>query len=385
MPPFSKRFAALDIFRGMTVCFMIIVNTPGNGSTTYGPLQHAAWNGFTPTDLVFPSFMFAVGNAMSFTMEKWAKFSQAQVLGKIFKRTFIIFLLGYLMYWFPFVHYNESHQLVANPFGNTRVMGVLQRIALGYCFASLLVYYLKPSKIFNVSIGLLVLYWVILLLFGQPGDPYNMLTNAGAKLDTFLLGPNHLYHGEGVPFDPEGILSTLPSVANVTFGWLAGRWIQQKIQVSDPQKSGAAYEGLSKLLMAGAILVALALAWHPFFPINKKLWTGSFVLLTVGIDCIVLSFLIYVTDFEGRRKWGWFFEVLGKNPLVIYLISELAAILLWFFAVGDNYQPVYTWIFEHVFRYAGMYFGSFLFAMCFMLFCWTIGYIMDKKKIYIRV
>jgi predicted acyltransferase len=229
------------------------------------------------------------------------------------------------------------------------------------------------------------LYWIILLLFGEGGDPYNMLTNAGSKLDNFLLGANHLYHGEGVAFDPEGLLSTLPSIVNVTFGWLAGRWIQQKIQVSDPKQSGAAYEGLSKLLMAGAILIALALAWHPFFPINKKLWTGSFVFLTIGIDCILLSFLIYITEFEGRRKWGWFFEVLGKNPLVIYLISELAAILLWFFGVGDNYQPLYNWIFEHVFSYAGMYFGSFLFAICFMLFCWTIGYIMDKRKIYIRV
>src|SRR5262245_17502490 len=121
MAPSSQRFLALDIFRGMTVCFMIIVNTPGNGVTTYAPLLHAQWNGFTPTDLVFPSFMFAVGTAMVFVMEKWAKLSQGQVLGKIFKRTFIIFLLGFLMYWFPFVHYNESHQLAGNPFDHTRI------------------------------------------------------------------------------------------------------------------------------------------------------------------------------------------------------------------------------------------------------------------------
>lgn len=371
-----QRFLALDIFRGMTVCFMIIVNTPGNGATTYAPLLHAHWHGFTPTDLVFPSFMFAVGNAMSFVMPKWSQLSQAQVLTKIFKRTFIIFLLGYLMYWFPFVHYNEQHQLVGNPFSHTRVMGVLQRIALGYCFGSLMVYYLKTRQVFILSVIFLLAYWFILLLFGDPADPYNMLTNAGSKLDLWLLGPDHMYHGEGVAFEPEGVLSTLPAIANVTFGYLAGKWIQQK---------GKEYEGLTKLLLAGVLLVSLALAWHPFFPINKKLWTGSFVLLTVGIDCIILAALIYITDFLQKRKWSYFFEVFGKNPLFIYLLSEVGVILLWFFGVGENYQPLYNWIFENIFSKAGMYFGSFLFAICVMLVCWLVGYWMDKKKIYVRV
>ncbi|MGZ8541004.1 MAG: acyltransferase family protein [Chitinophagaceae bacterium] len=372
----SQRFLALDIFRGMTVCFMIIVNTPGNGATTYSPLLHATWNGFTPTDLVFPSFMFAVGNSMSFVMEKWAKLSQAQVLGKIFKRTLIIFLLGFLMYWFPFVHYNDQHQLVANPFDHTRVMGVLQRIALGYCLASLMIYYLRPVRVFTLSVVLLLLYWLILLLFGETGDPYNMVTNAGTKLDMWLLGPNHLYHGEGIAFDPEGVLSTLPAITNVTFGWLAGKWIQRK---------GKEYEGLAKLLLAGALFIVVALAWHPFFPINKKLWTGSFVLLTVGIDCIILAVLIYITDFLQQKKWGYFFEVFGKNPLFIYLLSEVGAILLWFFGVGEKYQPLYSWVYENVFSRTGMYFGSFLFAISFMLVCWLVGYMLDKRKIYIRV
>ena len=141
----------------------------------------------------------------------------------------------------------------------------------------------------------------------------------------WLLGPDHLYHGEGVAFEPEGLLSTLPSIANVTFGYLAGKWIQQK---------GKEYEGLAKLLLAGTLLVTLALAWNQFFPINKKLWTGSFVLLTVGIDCIMLAALIYITDFLQKRKWTYFFEVFGKNPLFIYLLSEIGAILLWFFTVG---------------------------------------------------
>ena len=177
-------------------------------------------------------------------------------------------------------------------------------------------------------------------------------------------------------FDPEGILGTLPAITNVTFGWLAGRWLQLK---------GKEYEGLTKLLLAGLLAIALALLWNPFFPINKKLWTGSFVLVTVGIDCVILAVLIYITDFLQKRKWAYFFEVFGRNPLFIYLVSELLAILLWFFDVGENYQPLYRWIFENIFSHTGMYFGSFLFAVCFMLLCWLIGYIMDKKKIYVRV
>ena len=137
----TQRFTALDVFRGMTVCLMIIVNTPGNGNTTWSPLHHAAWHGFTPTDLVFPSFLFAVGNAMSFVMPRWQKLSQNKVLWKILKRTAIIFLLGYLMYWFPFVKRDVAGNFIFSPFAETRIFGVLQRIALCYGIASLIVYY----------------------------------------------------------------------------------------------------------------------------------------------------------------------------------------------------------------------------------------------------
>jgi len=373
-PP--QRFLALDVLRGMTVCFMIIVNTPGNGATSYAPLNHASWNGFTPTDLVFPTFMFVVGNALSFVMKKWEGLPDSQVIWKIFKRALIIFLLGYLMYWFPFVQWNDNHELVAKPFSHTRIMGVLQRIALGYFFAALMIRYMKPANVYRFSVIFLLLYWLILLLFGDHNDPYNMLTNAGSQLDRWLFGENHLYHGEGVAFDPEGLLSTIPAIANVTFGYAAGKWIQEK---------GKTYEGLAKLLLVGAVAVALALAWNPLFPINKKLWTGSFVLLTVGIDCILLAALTYIIDFLKRIKWTYFFEVFGKNPLSIYLLSELGATLLGFIQVGENHQPLHAWLYQNIFQHAGLYFGSFLFAVAFMLFCWLVGYILDKRKIYLRV
>jgi len=370
----SQRFLSLDVLRGMTVCFMIIVNTPGNSHTTYPPLLHASWNGFTPTDLVFPTFMFVVGNAMSFSMKKWESFPDSQVVWKIFKRALLIFLIGYLMYWFPFVHWNEQGHLVFNPASHTRIMGVLQRIALGYLFAGLMMRFFRPSTVYRLSVIFLFLYWLILLLFGDHADPYNMLTNAGTRLDLWVFGRDHMYHGEGVAFEPEGLLSTIAAIANVTFGYAAGRWVQEK---------GKTYEGLAKLLLVGALLLVLALGWDWFFPINKKLWTGSFVLLTVGIDCIILGGLIYVIDFLQRRRWTYFFEVFGKNPLFIYLLSELGATLLWFFPVGQ--QPLYRWLFQNIFKYAGMYFGSFLFAISFMLFCWLIGYVLDKRRIYVRV
>ncbi|MES1214682.1 MAG: DUF5009 domain-containing protein [Bacteroidota bacterium] len=370
----NQRFTALDVFRGMTVCFMIIVNTPGHEPTTYPALLHAHWNGFTPTDLVFPSFMFAVGNAMSFAMKKWEALPDSQVLFKIFKRTFIIFLLGFLLYWFPFVHWDKNHDLVFNPIGHTRIMGVLQRIALAYCVASLMIRYFKLSTVIRLSVIFLLLYWLILLVFSEGGDPYNMLTNIGNRIDHWLFGADHLYHGEGVAFDPEGLLSTLPSIANVTFGYAAGKWIQKK---------GNSYEGLTRLLLTGAALITIALAWHQVFPINKKLWTGSFVLLTVGIDLIILAALIYVIDFLQIKRWTYFFEVFGKNPLFIYLVSELGVVLLYFFRTGD--RSLYSSLFQNVFRYAGMYVGSFLFALFIMLACWLFGYVMDKRKIYIRV
>src|SRR5215467_7619231 len=170
----SQRFLALDVFRGMTICFMIIVNTPGNGHTTYSPLEHARWHGFTPTDLVFPSFLFAVGNAMSFVMLKWANFSQSQVLGKIFKRTIIIFLCGYFLYWFPFFDFDNNNHLVWSPISHTRILGVLQRIALAYCIASLLIYYFKPKAAAIIAVIILLLYWGVMMWFGDSSDPLGM-------------------------------------------------------------------------------------------------------------------------------------------------------------------------------------------------------------------
>ncbi len=371
----SQRFTALDVFRGMTICLMIIVNTPGNGTTTYSPLLHAKWDGFTPTDLVFPSFLFAVGNAMSFVMLKWDKMPQQKVLWKIFKRTAIIFLLGYLMYWFPFVKWDKTNQIVGFPFGETRIFGVLQRIALCYGIASLMIYYLKPKAALIISVVFLFVYWLLLYMFGDPAAPFTMEGNAGQALDKWLLAENHLYHGEGVAFDPEGLLSTLPAVANVVAGYTVGKFIQQK---------GNTYEGLTKLLLYGALLLFAAYCWNLTFPINKKLWTSSFVLHTVGLDCIIIAVIIYIINFKQKTKWTYFFEVFGRNPLFIYLLSELGVTLLYFFRINPK-TSLYQWIYQNIYVYAGNYVGSFLFAVSVMLVCWLVGYFLDKRKIYVRV
>lgn len=372
----SQRFTALDVFRGMTICFMIIVNTPGNGEITFSPLLHAKWNGFTPTDLVFPSFLFAVGNALSFVALKWKQKTQSEVLLKIARRTFLIFLLGYLMYWFPFFKLNELNQVIGFPISETRIMGVLQRIALCYGITSLMVYYVKPKTMVFISIGLLLFYWLILMVLGDANNPLTLQGNAGYLFDKWLMGEKHMYHGEGVAFDPEGWLSTLPAIVNVVAGYMAGRWIQQK---------GKTYEGLTRLLLAGFALLVMAYCWNFSFPVSKKLWTSSFVLLTVGLDCIILAAIIYIIDFEHRTRWTYFFEVVGKNPLLVYLLSELLATVLFMIPAGEHEGNLYGWIYQHIFSFAGDYYSSLLFAVSYMLFCWSVGYVLDKRKIYVRI
>lgn len=374
-----NRLRSLDVFRGLTVCFMIIVNTPGSYETAYAPLLHASWHGFTPTDLVFPSFLFAVGNALSFVAVKWSNQSQQQVLLKLFKRSFIIFLLGYLMYWFPFVSLDADRNLHFLPFANTRVFGVLQRIALCYLFAGLLFYYLKERWVYISAIVVLLLYWAVMMSFGTGPDPLSINTNAALRLDLWLLGPNHLYKGEGFPFDPEGLLSTFPAMVNVIAGYWVGRTIQTK---------GNTYEMLSKLLLFGVAMVTIGYVWDWWFPINKKLWTSSYVCYTVGLSTLVLSVITYLIDFKQQQRGASFFEVFGKNPLFIYLLSEVGVILLWFIPItqsNGSSTNLYPFIYENIFQPTGAYFGSFLFALVYMLLNWCVGYVLDRKKIYIKV
>lgn len=357
---------------------MIIVNTPGTGATPFSPFLHANWHGFTPTDLVFPSFLFAVGNSMSFAADKMRSLTDSSFLLKVFKRAFIIFLLGYLMYWFPFFVSNDDEGLSLRPIAETRILGVLQRIALCYLIASIMVRYLSFRAVIVSSIVMLIGYWAILVAFGDPADPLSLTGNVGNIIDSYILGEKHMYHGEGIAFEPEGILSTIPSIVNVIVGYYAGLFIR---------KHGKTYESVSRLLLTGGLLILIALAWHTLFPINKKLWTSSFVLLTTGIDLAILAALLYMIEIRNWNKgnWTYFFTVPGKNPLFIYLLSEVLLISIAMLNVNEN-ESVYAWlnsaIFQPLLPGAG---GSLLFAILFMLVCWAVALVLDKRRIYVRV
>jgi predicted acyltransferase len=371
----TERFTALDVFRGMTICFMIIVNAPGSGANVWSPLDHAAWIGFTPTDLVFPSFLFAVGNALSFSKKKFE--TDAAFIGKIFKRTVIIFLLGYLMYWFPFFH-REAGSWAFNPLSHTRIMGVLQRIALCYFFGALIVHYCSQKTAIIISVVLLLGYWAFLIFLGEAGKEYTMLGNAGTRLDIALLGNDHLYHDKGGPiaFDPEGLLSTLTGIVNVIGGFLAGAFIQRK---------GKNYESVARLFMCGVLLIAASLFWAQFFPVAKKLWTSSFTLLTIGIDLLLLGFMVFAIEIKKIKSGTNFFLIFGRNSLAIYLLSEL--LLTVFQTIWVKPQlSFYDWInqvfYQRIFPGA---FGTLVFALCYMMLCWLVAYVLDKKKIYIKI
>jgi predicted acyltransferase len=372
----NQRFLSLDVFRGLTVACMILVNTPGSWSHVYAPFLHAKWHGCTPTDLVFPFFLFAVGNAMSFAMKKFSTMSNAAVLGKIFKRTALIFVIGMLLSLFPFVRYNSEGDVVMKGLDTLRILGVLQRIALCYGIGALLIHYLKPKGAFIATCLLLLGYWGILWFFGG-SDPYSLEGHVGLQVDLAILGEKHMYRGEGIPFEPEGLLSTLPAVGNVVFGYLVGLYVQQNRHAKGM---------LLKLVLAGSIMIVLGILWGTVFQINKKIWTSSYTLYTVGIATLLLSIMIYLIEMRGWRWGTYFFEVFGKNPLFIYVMSGVILKIYFLFRIGEKNENLYSWLYNHVFQPAfGDYPGSLLFGIFHVVLLWALGWWMDRRKIYIRV
>jgi predicted acyltransferase len=390
----KERFYSLDVFRGATVALMILVNNPGSWGHIYGPLKHAEWHGATPTDLVFPFFLFAVGNAMAFVMPRLEAAGTATFLKKVFKRTLLIFAIGLFLNWSPFVRWSGEELVfkswvdASNPTSGIRILGVLQRIALSYCCASLIVYFLKIRGAFMASVVLLLGYWMLCLFLGSPGDPFSLNGFFGTAVDKAVLGIPHMYKGEGVPFDPEGLVSTLTSIVQVIFGYFAGNYIQQK---------GKTYEMLSNLFVAGSILIFTGLCWDLVFPMNKKIWTSSFVLYTSGLAMIVLSVFIYLIEFRKQQgAWSRFFNVFGKNPLFIFVLSgflpRVLALLRWPDHIdSESGKTVYTsalpWFYDHICKPVSdnLKNGSLLYALCMIFFYWAIVYLLDRKKIYIRV
>ncbi|MFD2527178.1 acyltransferase family protein [Flavihumibacter stibioxidans] len=382
----NQRFYSLDVFRGATVAFMIMVNNPGSWSHIFSPLKHASWHGVTPTDLVFPFFLFAVGNALAFVMPKMQAMDRSAALTKILKRGFLIFLIGILLNWFPFIRW-EDGELVGKSFSSLRIFGVLQRIALAYTFGALMVYFFKARSSFYLATLLLLGYWVITVMAGDPADPFSLEGFWGTHLDRALLGDGHIYKGEGVPFDPEGLASTIPSIAQVIFGFLVGDYIQQK---------GKTAEMVANLFVAGFVLWLAGMAWDLSFPINKKIWSSSFVLYTCGLATMVLATLIQLIEFRGwKGRAAKFFDVFGKNPLFIYLLSGLVPKSLALIRIPNGLnaegQPKFTsplpWFYEHICKPISdkPENGSLLYAVILIIFFWSIAWWMDKKKWYVKV
>lgn len=366
-PAGAPRNLSLDVLRGLTLALMIVVNTPGSWDAVYAPLAHAAWHGFTPTDLVFPTFLFVVGCALRLNMKKLGALDDARFLRTVARRGALIFLCGYLLYWFPFFRADFT----PIPIGTTRIMGVLQRIGICYACAAIIVRYGGVRGALAFGVVALAAYWWLLWQFGD----YTLAGNAARAVDLAVLGAAHMYGGDGIPFDPEGILSTLPAIVNVLAGYLAAAWLDAR---------GRTVRAVAGLVAAGAACLLLAYAWDPLLPINKKLWTGSYVLCTVGWDLLLLALLVWAIDIRGQRAGLPFFEAFGKNTLFIYLLSGVAVTVLARLRVGGT--SLYAWLHETVFlSWADPYLASLSFAVAYMLACWLVAWALDRRRIYIKL
>ena len=372
---------------------MILVNNPGSWSYIYPPLDHASWHGLTPTDLVFPFFLFAVGNALSFVMPKLEAGGDTAFWKKVIKRSLLIYLIGLFLTWWPFVFWNGDHLSLRhwvnpeNPQNGIRILGVLARIAICYFFASIIIYYLKARAAFFAGLIILLLYWALCFLLGDKNDPYSMTGWFGNKVDLAILHLPHIYKGEGIPFDPEGIMSTLPAIVQVIFGYLVGDYIQKK---------GKNFEMLSGLFVIGVTLLLTGFCWDMVFPINKKIWTSSYVVYTTGLAIITIATMIYLIEFKNIKGWlSKFFDVFGKNALFVFALSAFLpkGLALIRFENGLNEKGVMTyynpwsWLYQKVLIHipGDPRIGSLLYALCVITFMWAVCYWMDRKKIYVKV
>ena len=382
---------------------MILVNNPGSWAHIYDPLEHAPWHGLTPTDLVFPFFLFAVGNAMAFVMPKLEAAGVSVFWRKVIKRTAIIFLLGLFLNWWPFVKWADTglvfkQWLYTDEKGNlqgVRILGVLPRIALCYFFASVIIYFLKTRKAFYVATVLLLIYWMLCFV-GNPSDPYGLAGWFGTAIDKSILGVAHIYKGEKIPFDPEGLVSTIPAIVQVIFGYLIGEYIQKKSKVPElqqssiensPMSSNGLYQMLSGLFVIGIALLITGFCWDMVFPINKKIWTSSYTIYTSGLAIITIVTMIYMIEIKQiRGVLTRFFDVFGKNALFVFALSAFLPKGLALIRLGDGVNP-WNWLYKKVLIHipGAKENGSLAYALCVILFMWAICYWMDKKKIYVKV
>ena len=398
----STRYVALDVLRGMTVAGMVLVNNPGTWSHIFPPLRHAAWAGCTPTDLVFPFFLFVVGAAMAFSFAKYEEGLNKKSIVKLLRRGLIIFLVGLALNAFPFITFPLNPDLsvwqnIVEKFSNLRILGVLQRIALSYVLGGFIALWLKTPKKILAGMGvLIVLEWIILLLIGDSSAPLvngakGALSLAGqgagdVDIKFFnllgLTGENHVYHGDGIPFDPEGFVGVISSAATVLFGFLIGNLCR---------KGSDKIDTVAKLFVIGMLSLGVAMILSIWLPIIKKIWTGSYVLYAGGWAILMLALFIYFIDVKKKDKLFAPFKALGMNPLFAFVMAALFAKILGRMIVwqsGDTKYSVLSWFFKKVCCpiFGGSNeFSSLFFALCYVAVFTLMAWILYKKKIVIKI
>ena len=377
----SQRMLALDILRGITIAGMLLVNNPGSWNNMYAPLKHAEWHGLTPTDLIFPFFMFIMGISTFISMRKFEFKMSKSLLLKILKRTVIIFAIGLGMAWFTkfCININKMSVLDAmNSFDTIRILGVMPRLALCYGAASIIVLLLRCKHILWVVASLLVGYGAILLISDYGLD--FSINNIVSVIDRAILGENHMYHeeafGKKLPIDPEGLLSTIPSIAHVLIGFWAGMKMMEEKDIN---------MRVNRLFIIGAILMFAGFLLEYAIPFNKKIWTPTFALVTCGLASTLLALLIWIIDIKGYKKWCRFFEAFGINPLFLYVLGGVVGNILGIIRFGGNTVKGYLYgdVLTPLFGDATL--ASCIYAILFIALCWSIGYILYKKKIYIKI
>ncbi|MDE3195403.1 MAG: DUF5009 domain-containing protein [Acidobacteriota bacterium] len=360
--PGAGRLVALDAFRGLTIAFMVLVNDAGDGRHTYWPLEHSQWDGWTPTDVVFPSFLWIAGIAMTLSLAKRtaAGASKSSLFLQALRRAAIIFALGLIVYAAPRFDLHTQ-----------RIMGVLQRIAICYLAATAIYLNTKVRGQIAWIVGLLTVYWLLMAFVPVPGYGAGRLDvdgNFAHYIDRIVLGSHN--YASTVTWDPEGIVSTIPAIATTLFGILCG----QLLRLPSPLKKRVGW-----MMIAGAGLMAAGLICSIWLPINKKLWTSSFSVFMAGLDFALLSLFLWLVDGMGFKRGLRPLIALGLNPITIYMISELLAELL-------DYTGIQASLYKHVFvPVASPYNASLLWALAYTGLMFAIGEVMYRKKLVVRV